>query len=70
MAVRSSALGEDSAEATFAGQQETFLWVRGVDGVCDAVRDCWVSLYSPEALSYRARLGAGRGGLRWASRSS
>ena len=57
VAVRSSALGEDSEEATFAGQQETFLWVRGVDGVCDAVRDCWVSLYSPEALSYRARLG-------------
>ena len=59
VAVRSSALGEDSAEATFAGQQETFLWVRGVDGVCDAMRDCWMSLYSPEALSYRARLGGG-----------
>jgi phosphoenolpyruvate synthase/pyruvate phosphate dikinase len=59
VAVRSSALGEDSEEATFAGQQETFLWVRGVDGVCDAVRDCWVSLYSPEALSYRAHLGGG-----------
>jgi pyruvate, water dikinase len=59
VAVRSSALGEDSAEATFAGQQETFLWVRGVDGVCEAVRDCWVSLYSPEALSYRAHLGGG-----------
>ena len=59
VAVRSSALGEDSAEATFAGQQETFLWVRGVDGVCNAMRDCWISLYSPEALSYRARLGGG-----------
>jgi len=57
VAVRSSALGEDSSEATFAGQQDTYLWVRGVDHVCDAVRDCWVSLYSPPALSYRARLG-------------
>jgi phosphoenolpyruvate synthase/pyruvate phosphate dikinase len=57
VAVRSSAIGEDSAEATFAGQQETFLWVRGADEVCDAVRDCWASLYSPEAVSYRAEMG-------------
>lgn len=57
VAVRSSAVGEDSAEATFAGQQETYLWVRGADSVCDAVRDCWASLYSPTAISYRARLG-------------
>jgi len=57
VAVRSSAIGEDSEEATFAGQQDTYLWVRGVEHVCDAVRDCWVSLYSAPALSYRARLG-------------
>ena len=57
VAVRSSACGEDSAEATFAGQQETYLWVRGADAVCAAVRDCWASLYSSEALGYRARLG-------------
>src|SRR6185437_8688262 len=57
VAVRSSAIGEDSEEATFAGQQETFLWVRGADQVCEAVRDCWISLYSPTAVSYRARLG-------------
>ena len=50
VAVRSSALGEDSQDATFAGQQETYLWVRGADHVCDAVRDCWVSLYSPPAI--------------------
>jgi pyruvate,water dikinase len=56
VAVRSSALGEDSQDATFAGQQETYLWVRGADHVCDAVRDCWVSLYSPPAMTYRARL--------------
>jgi pyruvate,water dikinase len=61
VAVRSSALGEDSQEATFAGQQETYLWVRGADHVCDAVRDCWVSLYSPPAITYRAHLGAAAG---------
>ena len=61
VAVRSSAIGEDSADATFAGQQETYLWVRGVQHVCDAVRDCWVSLYSPPAISYRAHLGHSEG---------
>jgi pyruvate,water dikinase len=59
VAVRSSALGEDSRDATFAGQQETYLWVIGVERLCDAVRDCWISLYSPTAVSYRARLGQG-----------
>lgn len=54
VAVRSSALGEDSEDASHAGQQESFLWVRGVEHVGDAVRDCWVSLYSPQAISYRA----------------
>jgi phosphoenolpyruvate synthase/pyruvate phosphate dikinase len=56
VAVRSSAIGEDSEEATFAGQQETFLWVRGIDQLYEAVRDCWASLYSPEAVSYRAEM--------------
>jgi pyruvate, water dikinase len=56
VAVRSSALGEDSAEATFAGQQETILWVRGAGDVIDAIRACWASLYSAEAISYRRRL--------------
>lgn len=55
VAVRSSALGEDSAEATFAGQQDTYLWVRGIDAVCDAVTKCWASLYNPEAVAYRER---------------
>jgi pyruvate,water dikinase len=57
VAVRSSAVGEDSATATFAGQQETVLWVRGAGAVCDAVLRCWASLYSPGAAAYRARLG-------------
>ncbi len=60
VAVRSSAIGEDSAEAAFAGQQETYLWVRGADAVCESVRDCWISLYSAEAISYRAHLGGER----------
>jgi pyruvate,water dikinase len=61
VAVRSSALGEDSRDASHAGQQESFLWVRSVEHVCDAVRDCWVSLYTPHAISYRAVQHADRG---------
>lgn len=61
VAVRSSALGEDGQEASHAGQQESFLWVRGIEQVCDAVRDCWVSLYTPQAISYRAALAGGSG---------
>jgi pyruvate,water dikinase len=57
VAVRSSALGEDSSEATFAGQQDTYLWVRGAEAVCAAVRDCWASLYGAPAIAYRAQLG-------------
>jgi len=55
VAVRSSAIGEDSATDTFAGQQQTLLWVRGAEDVTRAVRDCWASLYSLTAVSYRAR---------------
>ena len=57
VAVRSSAIGEDSAETTFAGLQDTYLWVEGVDRVCAAVRDCWASLDNPEAAAYRERMG-------------
>jgi pyruvate,water dikinase len=56
VAVRSSAVGEDSSDATFAGQQETSLWIRGADAVCDAVRGCWASAYGAPALTYRARM--------------
>jgi pyruvate, water dikinase len=61
VAVRSSAVGEDSAEASFAGQQETYLWVRGLTELELAVRRCWASYFSPQALSYRAWLAHGRG---------
>jgi len=57
VAVRSSATSEDSAEASFAGLQDTYLWVRGVDAVLEAVRRCWASLYSVESVSYRLRRG-------------
>jgi pyruvate,water dikinase len=58
VAVRSSALGEDGSEATFAGQQESFLWIRGIEHLCDAVQDCWASLHTPRAIAYRRRLRA------------
>ncbi len=57
VAVRSSALGEDAEDTTFAGQLESYLWVRGAEHVGDAVRDCWVSLFGPPAIAYRAHLG-------------
>ena len=57
VAVRSSATSEDSAEASFAGLQDTYLWVRGADDVVDAVRRCWASLYSVESVTYRLRRG-------------
>jgi pyruvate, water dikinase len=58
VAVRSSACAEDSEEASFAGQQETFLHVRGADAVIERVRDCWGSFFSERALFYRAQKGS------------
>jgi len=63
MAVRSSATSEDSAEASFAGLQDTYLWIRGVDAVVEHVRRCCASLYSVESVSYRRRLGMSEEGL-------
>jgi pyruvate,water dikinase len=53
VAVRSSATAEDLPEASFAGQQETFLGVRGADDVLEAVRCCFASLFTDRAISYR-----------------
>jgi pyruvate,water dikinase len=53
-AVRSSATAEDLPEASFAGQQETFLNVRGADNVLEAIRHVFASLYNDRAISYRA----------------
>ncbi len=55
VAVRSSATAEDLPEASFAGQQDTFLDVLGLDAVLDAVVECWSSLWTERALTYRAR---------------
>jgi len=53
-AVRSSATAEDLPEASFAGQQETFLNIRGADNVLEAIRHVFASLYNDRAISYRA----------------
>ncbi len=57
VAVRSSATAEDMADASFAGQQETYLWVRGADEVVAAVKRCWGSLFTPQAITYRHHFG-------------
>src|SRR5215207_2327214 len=57
VAVRSSATAEDLAGASFAGQQETYLNVRGADALMQAVKDCWASLWTARAIAYRARQG-------------
>jgi pyruvate,water dikinase len=57
VAVRSSATAEDLPEASFAGQQETYLNVGGADAVVEATRQCWASLWTARAIGYRARQG-------------
>jgi pyruvate,water dikinase len=57
VAVRSSATMEDSAAASFAGLQDTYLGVRGAGDVLDRVRRCWASLYNDESVTYRRRIG-------------
>jgi len=55
VAVRSSATAEDLPDASFAGQQESFLNVSGNDQLLDAVRRCWASLWTARAITYRRR---------------
>ena len=57
VAVRSSAIGEDSGGASFAGQHETVLNVGGVDAIVDALLECWRSVYSARAAAYRKQRG-------------
>ena len=59
VAVRSSATAEDLPDASFAGQQDTFLWVRGAGDVLAAVRRCWSSVFTARAISYRHNTGHG-----------
>ena len=54
VAVRSSATGEDGSDASFAGMNATITNVSGEDGVIDAVLRCWMSLFSPRVITYRA----------------
>jgi len=57
VAVRSSATAEDLGDASFAGQQDTYLWIRGIDAVLHHMRRCISSLYTGRAIAYRAKKG-------------
>lgn len=57
VAVRSSATGEDGSDASFAGMNATFTNISGEDGLIDAVLRCWMSLFSPRVITYRASRG-------------
>src|SRR4030042_1579000 len=57
VAVRSSATAEDLPEASFAGQQSTFLNVQGEDEIVKAIQGCWSSLFEPRAIFYRQQNG-------------
>lgn len=55
VAVRSSATAEDLPTASFAGQQDTYLWIQGVEAVVEKVQHCWASLFTPRAIDYRVK---------------
>jgi pyruvate,water dikinase len=55
VAVRSSATAEDLPDASFAGQQETYLNIQGTESVLDAVKKCWASLWTARAIAYRIK---------------
>jgi pyruvate,water dikinase len=57
VAVRSSATAEDLPGASFAGQQDTYLWIRGINDVMHHVRRCISSLYTGRAIAYRMKMG-------------
>ena len=57
VAVRSSATTEDAIDASFAGLQDTYLWVTSLSDTLQRVRSCWASLYSVESVSYRRKRG-------------
>jgi len=63
VAVRSSATVEDSADASFAGLQDTYLGVCGSSAVLEHVRRCWASLYNDPSVAYRRRLGMPEDGI-------
>jgi phosphoenolpyruvate synthase/pyruvate phosphate dikinase len=63
VAVRSSATAEDLPDASFAGQQETYLNISGADEVLKATKKCWASLWTARAIGYRARQNIGTEGV-------
>ncbi len=63
VAVRSSATAEDLPSASFAGQQASFLNVKGIKNLIDAVKNCWASLYEPRAIFYRKKNGVNRSSI-------
>jgi pyruvate,water dikinase len=63
VAVRSSATTEDAEDASFAGLQDTYLWVKGVAEVERQLRACWASLYSVPSISYRRKQGLPEAGV-------
>ena len=56
VAVRSSATAEDLPNASFAGQQDTYLWVKGLDDVIHNAQKCWASLFTARAIGYRIKM--------------
>jgi pyruvate,water dikinase len=63
VAVRSSATTEDAEDASFAGLQDTYLWVIGPDQAVAMTRRCWASLYSTESVCYRRKHGLPEAGV-------
>ena len=63
LAVRSSATTEDAADASFAGLQDTYLWVIGLEETLKYVRSCWASLYSVPSIAYRRKHGLPESGV-------
>jgi len=63
VAVRSSATAEDLEDASFAGQQDTYLWVWGGDEVVKATHKCWASLFTDRAITYRMKAGFPQDGV-------
>ncbi|XPP27344.1 MAG: PEP/pyruvate-binding domain-containing protein [Leucobacter sp.] len=63
VAVRSSATAEDLPDASFAGQQDTYLWLTDEQEVHEHIRKCWASLYTSRAIIYRLKNGIAEDGL-------
>ncbi len=63
LAVRSSATTEDAVDASFAGLQDTYLWVIGTQAILEKIRSCWASLYSVPSIAYRRKHGLPESGV-------